>query len=493
MTDTATTRVPATTTDMTNATIRAAAEAMSVWSSTSRAERSTILRSLASELAASSDDLVPVTDAETGLGTGRLVGELARTVHQLRMFADVVDEGAYLEVTIDHADPAAPVPIAGDVRRWLVPLGPVAVYSASNFPLAFSVLGGDTASALAAGCTVVVKAHQGHPRTSELVHEIAARVFREAGMPEGVLGLVHGRDAGRTLICHPEISAAGFTGSVSGGRALADLAHDRPHPIPFFGELGSQNTLVISPGAAETRGADIAEGLATSVLLGSGQFCTKPGLVLLPNSASGQRILEHLADSIRTASVSRLLTTAIQDGFISGSRELEASAGINLIARGDSAAVDGLAPALWECAPEHLDGVALEECFGPTAVVVRYGDEDELLGLVRKVRPALTASFHTETSEQSLSKALLETLTPKAGRVVANQYPTGVAVTWSMHHGGPSPSTTDSQHTSVGATAIRRFLRPVAFQNVDPALLPDELQDTTELAVPRRVDGVLIS
>ncbi|MGF0313288.1 aldehyde dehydrogenase (NADP(+)) [Rhodococcus sp. IEGM1428] len=467
--------------------VDAAVSASSAWAATSRSARASALRAVADALHASSADLIPVVDSETSLGTVRLTGELARTVHQLRMFADVVEEGAYLEVAIDHANPDSPVPISGDIRRWLIAIGPVAVFSASNFPLAFSVLGGDTASALAAGCTVVVKAHQGHPRTSDMVLGIARNALRACGVAEDVIGLVHGREAGRLLVSHPAIAAAGFTGSVAGGRALADLAHARPHPIPFFGELGSQNTFVVSAGAADARSEAIAEGLANSVLLGNGQFCTKPGLVFLPDSASGQQIVDALSDLIGQRPESPFLTQAVRDGFVVGTERLGDASGVTQL----SPARTATAPSLWECDPGKLGSAVLEECFGPTAVVVRYRDQDELSGLLDRVDPALTATFHTEPNEKDFTTWLLGTLSSKAGRIVANQYPTGVAVTASMHHGGPSPSTTNSQHTSVGATAIRRFLRPIAYQNVAQELLPAELQDGAGAGVIRRIDGSL--
>ncbi len=471
--------------------VGAAAASASVWATTSRTDRASALRSIADTLADSSDQLIPIVDSETGLGTARLTGELARTVHQLRMFANVVEEGAYLEVAIDHANPDTPVPISGDIRRWLVPLGPVAVFAASNFPLAFSVLGGDTASALAAGCTVVVKAHEGHPATSDMVLGIARGALRAAGVAEDVISVVHGREAGRSLVSHPAIAAAGFTGSVGGGRALAELAHRRPYPIPFFGELGSQNTFVVSLAAANARSEEIAEGLANSVLLGNGQFCTKPGLVFLPASPSGQRMVDTLADRIQHRPASRFLTPSVENGFVTGIERLNAAPGVTRLTGASTSADDGAAPTLWECEPDSLGGVVLEECFGPTAVVVRYRDEAELSGLLDRVDPALTATFHTEHHERDFTTWLLDVLGPKAGRIVANQYPTGVAVTASMHHGGPSPATTNSQHTSVGATAIRRFLRPLAFQNVDQQLLPAELRDGAGPGVLRRVDGAL--
>jgi len=467
--------------------VDAAAVAAASWAKTSRTDRASALRAIADALNDSSDDLIPVVDSETSLGATRLTGELARTVHQLRMFADVVEEGAYLEVAIDHANPDSPVPISGDIRRWLVPIGPVAVFSASNFPLAFSVLGGDTASALAAGCTVVVKAHQGHPRTSDMVLGIARSALRASGLAENVIGVVHGREAGRSLISHPVIAAAGFTGSVAGGRALAELAHQRPNPIPFFGELGSQNTFLVSPGAAEARSGAIAEGLANSVLLGNGQFCTKPGLVFLPDSPSGQQIVDGLADRIGNRPESAFLTRSGRDGFVDGIERLGGAPGLTRLTGRNTAT----APSLWDCEPAQLGDAVLEECFGPTAVVVRYRDQEELSGLLDRVEPALTATFHAEPHEKALTSWILDTLGPKAGRIVANQYPTGVAVTASMHHGGPSPSTTNSQHTSVGATAIRRFLRPIAFQNVEQELLPAELQDGAGSGVLRRIDGAL--
>lgn len=473
--------------------VRAAAAAAPAL--TDRGARSALLRTAAALLEEDAPHIVETADAETALGAPRLNGELARTAYQLRAFADVVDEGAFLDVIIDHADPGAgPVP-RPDLRRYKIPLGVVAVYAASNFPLAFSVPGGDTASALAAGCPVVVKAHPGHPATSQLCAAILRRAAAQAGLPEDVVSVVHGFDAGVRLVSHPLVNAAGFTGSISGGRALYDAAAARPRPIPFHGELGSLNPVVVTPAAAAERAEQIGAGLAASFTLSSGQFCTKPGLVLAPAGEPGDRLVTALAEATTAAPAGVLLDARMRERFVAGVRERAALPGVTAPVEpgdgGENAVRAGFltvaAARLTERGPHDL---LTEECFGPVTVVVRYDTDEEVVCVLGRLAGNLTATVHIGDAEASdaSAAALVARLTPLAGRVLVNGWPTGVAVAPAQHHGGPYPATT-STSTSVGATAIERWLRPVTYQDTPPALLPPELRDDNPMGIPRRVNG----
>ncbi|MFJ8044075.1 aldehyde dehydrogenase (NADP(+)) [Kitasatospora sp. NPDC096147] len=453
-----------------------------------RVVRAALLRAAAGQLAAAAEQVVAAADAETALGPARLTGELARTTYQLRAFAEQVEQGAFLDVAIDRADPALNRP---DLRRMKVPLGVVAVFAASNFPLAFSVPGGDTASALAAGCPVVVKAHPDHPATSELCAGLLRRAAAEVGVPEGVLGLVHGFAAGPELVRHPLVAAVGFTGSVRGGRALYDLAAARPVPIPFHGELGSLNPVVVTERAAATRAEEIGAGLAASFTLGSGQFCVKPGLVLVP--AGADRLEEALTGAAAAVPPGPLLDLRMREAFLAGARRRAAQPGVRvLLAAGPQPTGEsGLAvrPGVLAVDAAELTGELLEECFGPLTVLARYRDEDELGAALGRLGGSLTATVQLAADERGpAATALLERLRPLVGRLVVDQWPTGVAVAPAMHHGGPYPAGT-SGSTSVGATAVERWLRPVAYQNVPPELLPPELRDGNPLGVPQRTTG----
>lgn len=461
-----------------------------------RAGRAALLTTMADELDADGTAIIAAADRESALGTGRLTGELARTTFQLRFFGEVIQDGGYLEAIIDHADPEAKPAPRPDLRRMLVPIGPVAVFSASNFPLAFSVPGGDTASALAAGCPVLVKAHPAHPETSELCAKALRRALAIAGAPEGVFSLVHGQEAGSALVTDPRIRAVGFTGSLRGGRALYDLATSRPEPIPFYGELGSANPLVVTPAAAAARSASIGNEAAASVLLGLGQFCTKPGLLFVPDDGNGNTLVSALTAGLVAAQPGHLLTAGIREAFRSGTSHVADLPEVDVLesrAAGDSDTTTG--PVLLQITTGRLsepDAQALlEEQFGPFAIVVRYTNETDLLTALDRLPAALTATVHGEDCDTAgLARLLFAKLRAKAGRILWNGYPTGVAVTWAMQHGGPYPAATSADHTSVGAAAIRRWLRPVSYQSTPHALLPDELRDDASGA-PRRVDGTL--
>ncbi|MEV5912227.1 aldehyde dehydrogenase (NADP(+)) [Streptomyces chartreusis] len=475
--------------------VRAAHEARG--SLADRTVRSAFLRSAADRLQAAKDQLVEAADAETALGPVRLTGELARTCYQLRAFADIVDEGAFLDVVINHPDDTATPPVP-DLRRYKVSLGVVAVYSASNFPFAFSVAGGDTASALAAGCPVVVKAHPDHPALSELVAKVLRIAAAEHGIPAGVVGLVHGFEAGIELIKHPLVAAAGFTGSVRGGRALFDAAAARPVPIPFHGELGSLNPVVVTEAAATERGEAIGTGLAGSMTLGVGQFCVKPGLVLVPSGAAGDGLLKSLTDAVSDTDAGVLLDHRMRDNFIAGVAERtelpDVQSPVTPGAGGEHTVSAGfLTVAADRLTSEGAYDLLLEECFGPVTVVARYDDDAQAQAVLSRLPGNLTATVHLSAEEaagEGRGAEILAELTPLAGRVLVNGWPTGVAVAPAQHHGGPYPATT-STSTSVGGTAIERWLRPVVYQGAPAALLPAELRDENPLGLPRRFNGTL--
>ncbi|WP_028814314.1 aldehyde dehydrogenase (NADP(+)) [Streptomyces flavidovirens] len=461
-----------------------------------RTVRAALLRTAAGLLDEAAQHIVEAADAETALGPTRLTGELARTTAQLRAFADAVDEGAFLDIRIDHED-GTKTPPWPDLRRYKVPLGVVAVYAASNFPLAFSVPGGDTASALAAGCPVVVKAHPDHPATSELCASVLRRAAAQVGLPEDVVSVVHGFDAGIELVRHPLVAAAGFTGSVRGGRALFDAAAARPAPIPFHGELGSLNPVVVTEAAAQERAEQIGAGLAGSMTLGAGQFCTKPGFVLAPAGADGDRLLKSLTAAVSDTDPGVMLDHRMRDAFVAGVRERAAlpdtEAPVTPGAGGEHTVSAGFltVPARL-LATEGAHDLLLEECFGPVTVVARYEDAAEIGAVLSRLPGNLTATLHLSTQELEgdggTGSELLAELTPLAGRVLVNGWPTGVAVAPAQHHGGPYPATT-STSTSVGTTAVERWLRPVTYQSTPQALLPPELRDDNPQGLPRRVDN----
>ncbi|WP_137990130.1 aldehyde dehydrogenase (NADP(+)) [Streptomyces vilmorinianum] len=452
-----------------------------------RTARAALLRAAADLLDEAGEHVIEAADAETALGPVRLTGELARTTAQLRSFADVVDEGSFLDVRIDLPDPTA-IPPRPDLRRWKIPLGVVAVYAASNFPLAFSVPGGDTASALAAGCPVVIKAHPDHPATSELCASLLRRAAAAVGLPEDVVVLVHGFDAGVELVRHPLVAAAGFTGSVRGGRALFDAAAARPVPIPFHGELGSLNPVVITGAAAEERAAEIGAGLAASMTMGQGQFCTKPGFVLAPTGEAGDRFVSAVTDAVSETEPGVMLDHRMRGSFVTGTQERAELPGVTApVLPGSGGEHTVNAGFLTVDAAALLKGehdALLEECFGPVTVVARYDSREEITGVLSRLPGNLTATLQM-AEEDPDAAGLLAELTPLAGRVLVNGWPTGVAVAGAQHHGGPYPATT-STSTSVGATAIERWLRPVTYQSTPQHLLPPELRDDNPLGLPRR-------
>jgi NADP-dependent aldehyde dehydrogenase len=457
--------------------------------------RAVLLEAMADGLEAARETLVALADRETALGPVRLNGELSRTAFQLRFFADVIRDGAHLEVIVDHAHDS-PMGRIADVRRMLIPVGPIANYAASNFPFAFSTAGGDTAAALAAGCPVVVKLHPSHAALSAAVLAVLVAAARDAGAPDGTIGGAWGREGGSLLVQHPKIRAASFTGSTAGGRHLYNLAAARPDPIPFYGELGSINPVCVTPAAAAERGAEIGDGWAASFTLGNGQFCTKPGVALVPNGPAGDAVRDAALAKIGAFGGGWLLNRSIHAAFAEGVARLRKVPGAVVHTGPAVDGADGFAamPVLVETTTESLAAFAsplLDECFGPAAVLARYRDEDDLARALARMEGSLTATVHLADGETELPARLLAIAQDKAGRLLVNGYPTGVGVTWAMEHGGPWPATTGLGQTSVGATSIRRFLRPVAYQSVPESLLPAELRDDNPLGIPRRVDGRL--
>lgn len=467
----------------------AAVAAAPDWARRSPADRAEVLERVADALDDAGGEMIPLAASESHLPTARVTGELGRTTFQLRMFADALREGSFLEVIVERADPDTPLGPRPDLRRTLIPLGPVAVYAASNFPFAFSVAGGDTASAWAAGCPVVLKAHPGHPRLSRRTAAIISAALAETGVSAGVFGLVEGMDAGVALIQDPRITAGAFTGSVGGGRALFDLAAARPEPIPFYGELGSINPAMVTAAAVRARGPEIAQGYVGSFTLGVGQFCTKPGLLFLPTGHGLEPALLAAVDEVGAAPLLYDGVAARYDEIGTG---LTRTPGVRVLKQG---AQQGL-----EASPTLLavDGdafraaaaVLTEECFGPTSILVSYSDIDDLAGLLALVPGSLTATVHAEESDFDRLDPVIRAMTARAGRLVFNGWPTGVAVSWAQQHGGPYPATT-APHTSVGVTAMRRFQRPVTYQGFPAPLLPPALADDNPLGIVRRVDGEL--
>lgn len=460
---------------------------------TSPVHRAAVLNALADAVDAARDELVPIAEQESHLPTARLVGEVARTSGQLRLFAEVVRDGACFEVVIDPARPGL-VPPRPDLRRWLVGLGPVAVFGASNFPFAFSTLGNDTASALAAGCPVVVKTHPGHPRLTAATIEVARRGLTGVVPDEVADGLVVAVDphleTGVRLVEDPRIEAVGFTGSTRGGLALQAVAQGRPRPIPFYGELGSVNPVFVTQAAARARAAEIATGFVGSYTMGTGQFCTKPGLLILPREAELRSAVVAAAAAVGGQP---MLNDTVRTTYLSGLGHRLALPGVEVLLGGGYDPESGHVTPSLVAVPLRLTVDVpdlLEECFGPTSLLVEYDDEEELPALADRLPGVLTATVVAEGDEAVLGE-LVPRLVARAGRVLWNGWPTGVAVTWSMQHGGPFPAATTALHTSVGAGAVRRFLRPVTWQGWPQRLLPEALRDDNPWRLPRRVDGVV--
>jgi alpha-ketoglutaric semialdehyde dehydrogenase len=458
-------------------------------------ERANFLRAIAAEIEKPGDELISRAGEETGLPAARLTGERTRTTGQLRMFADLVQEGSWVDARIDHANPnrqPAPKP---DLRRMLVPIGPVAVFGASNFPLAFSVAGGDTASALAAGCTVVIKGHPSHPGTSELVFGAIANAIESSGMPDGTVSLLQGNEPelSLALVRHPLTQAVGFTGSQRVGRVLFDAAAARPIPIPVYAEMGSINPVFILPGAMVQRGNEIALGLKNSALLGNGQFCTKPGVVVCSNERATEEFIRQLGSLFGSAPAGTMLNRGLARNYAEGRERRGKTEAVVVEAESSSlpAYVTQSVPAVFTTTAENfISNLQLrEELFGPAILVVTASVPAEFQHIAAVLDGQLTATIHAASGELAHHRALVQILQTKAGRLIFNGYPTGVEVCPAMQHGGPYPASTDFRSTSVGTAAILRFARSVCFQDFPPEMLPAELQDSNPTGIWRLIDG----
>ena len=470
-----------------------AAEAAIPFGMLSGRSKALFLRAIAKEIEALGDTLVERATAETGLPAGRIQGERGRTCGQLRMFADLVEDGSWVDARIDHADPdRQPVP-KPDTRSMLRPLGPVVVFCASNFPLAFSVAGGDTASALAAGNPVIVKAHSAHPGTAELVGNAVRIAVEKCGLPEGVFSLLFGggRSVGASLVKDARVKAVGFTGSRSGGRALMDLAAARDEPIPVYAEMSSINPVFILPGAMAERGEAIATGLHGSVTLGVGQFCTNPGLVMLEGEP-GEAFAGSLTKLMGETAAATMLTSGICEAYRNGLKNLAAIGGVETLVSGEADGNAAAAAVFKTDAATFLAGGAIDdEVFGPATLLVSHDGREQVLELARSMEGQLTATLHGTEEDLRNYAELVQVLETRVGRLVVNAFPTGVEVGQSMVHGGPYPATSDGRSTSVGTQAIYRFARPVCYQGFPQSALPDEVTDANPLGVRQLVDGKL--
>ncbi|WP_448680432.1 aldehyde dehydrogenase (NADP(+)) [Pseudomonas nicosulfuronedens] len=474
-----------------DAAARAAEAAFPAYNALSPERRAQFLDAIATELEALGDDFIATVCRETALPAARIQGERGRTANQMRLFAKVLRRGDFLGARIDRALPERqPLP-RPDLRQYRTGVGPVAVFGASNFPLAFSTAGGDTAAALAAGCPVVVKAHSGHMTTAEFVGEAIIRAAEATGMPAGVFNMIYGAGVGEPLVKHPAIQAVGFTGSLKGGRALCDLAAARPQPIPVFAEMSSINPVLVLPAALKARGEQVASELAASVVMGCGQFCTNPGLVIGIRSPEFEAFLQTLAARMADQPAQTMLNTGTLRSYEKGIQKLLAHSGISHLA-GTVQEGNQARPQLFRADAALLlngDPLLQEEVFGPTTVVSEVADEAELRLALESLHGQLTATLIAEPSDLSRFAALVPVLERKAGRLLINGYPTGVEVCDAMVHGGPYPATSDARGTSVGSLAIDRFLRPVCYQNYPDELLPEALKRTNPLGLLRLVDG----
>lgn len=472
-----------------------AAEAFPVYRETGPEERARFVETIAQNILDLGDALVERCVAESGLPRARIEGERGRTVAQLRMFAAVVRDGSYLKARVDPAQPERkPLP-RPDLRLRMIGVGPVAVFGASNFPLAFSVAGGDTASALAAGCPVVAKAHSAHPGTSELVGRAVQKAVSDCGLPPGVFALLFdsGWDIGQGLVADPRIRAVGFTGSRGGGTALMKIAAARPAPIPVYAEMSSINPVILFSAALAARGEAIGRAFAVSLTLGAGQFCTNPGLVLGLEGPGLDAFLAGASAALKESAAATMLTPGIHKAYGAGVEKLSTHEQVKVLARGlTGGPYQGQAALFTTSADAFLGDAALgDEVFGASGLVVRCRDEAEISVILDRLEGQLTAAIHIEEADYAAARALLPMLETKVGRILVNGFGTGVEVGHAMVHGGPFPATADGRSTSVGSLAIERFLRPVCYQDLPDALLPASLKDTNPLKLWRRVDGKL--
>lgn len=464
--------------DLVDQACRAAEATFSAFAATTRVDRAAFLDRIADEIELRGAEITEIGTSETGLPAARLEGERGRTTGQLRLFANHIRKGDYLDRRFDAALPdRKPLP-RPDIRLMQRPTGPVAVFGASNFPLAFSTAGGDTASALAAGCPVVVKGHSAHPGTAEIVAQAILAAITACNMPEGVFSLVQGgkRDVGEALVTHPLIRAVGFTGSLGGGRALFDLCARRADPIPFFGELGSVNPMFLLPAALGARGSQIAAGWAASLTMGAGQFCTNPGLAVLIDGPDADAFIAAARLALAPMAAQTMLTDGIAQAFRQGRDRVAATSGVREVLT-STCDLRNATPYLFEVSgTDWLANHALgEEVFGPLGLIVRVSDFAQMQAIAASLQGQLTCTLHLDDADHDFARALLPVLERKAGRVLANGFPTGVEVCDAMVHGGPYPASTNFGATSVGTESIRRWLRPVSYQNIPAALLPEDL------------------
>jgi 2,5-dioxopentanoate dehydrogenase len=473
-------------------------EAFAIYSQTSGREKARFLRAIAARIDGAVDELVERAEQETALPKPRLQSETARTSGQLRLFAQVVEEGSWLMARIDRAD-AASKPPKPDLRSMLHPLGPVVVFGASNFPLAFSVAGGDTASALAAGNPVIVKAHPAHPGTSELVGQLVRESVQDCNLPEGVFSLLldSGTEVGVALVKHPLVKAVGFTGSHKGGRAIMDAAAARPEPIPVFAEMGSTNPVFILPGVLRENGANISSGMYKSFTLGAGQFCTKPGIVFLPENEDAATFVDSLKKSVLESGQFNMLTSGIRSAYQSATGRRKTETGVTLLAERPAGGNDqelGVSATMFEAdTKSFLQNPGLSaEVFGPATLIVRHSSRAQVLEIARNLSGHLTATIHGTEADLHEFSDLIAILKDKVGRLVFNGFPTGVEVSHAMVHGGPYPATSDGRSTSVGSQAIFRFSRALCYQGFPESTLPDELRNSNPLGIWRMVDGEMM-
>ncbi|MBP6736095.1 MAG: aldehyde dehydrogenase (NADP(+)) [Rhodobacteraceae bacterium] len=461
-----------------DAAVKGAEAAFASFSALTRDQRAAFLDRIADEIEARGAEITAIGTSETGLPAARLEGERGRTTGQLRLFAAHIRKGDYLDRRIDAALPDRQPAPRPEIRMMQRPIGPVAVFGASNFPLAFSTAGGDTASALAAGCPVVVKGHSAHPGTGEIVAQAIDAAIKAQGLHPGVFSLVQGgkRDVGESLVQHPLIKAVGFTGSLGGGRALFDLCARRPEPIPFFGELGSVNPMFLMPAALAARGAALAAGWAGSLTMGAGQFCTNPGIAVVIDGPEAQAFIDAAKEAVGKIGAQTMLTDGIAEAYRAGRDRIAGSAGVRAVLT-SVCDMRQATPYLFEVSGDDwLANHALgEEVFGPLGLIVRVRDFAQMQAIASQLEGQLTCALHVDPADYPQARTLLPVLERKAGRVLANGFPTGVEVVDAQVHGGPYPASTNFGATSVGTLSIRRWLRPVAYQNLPAELLPADL------------------
>jgi NADP-dependent aldehyde dehydrogenase len=466
--------------DHVDAAVCAAEQAFLSFGYSKRAHRAEYLRAIATEIDARGDEITTIGVRETGLPKTRFNGERGRSVGQFQLFADLLDAGEYLDRRYDKALPdRKPLP-RPDLRLMQRPVGPVAVFGASNFPLAFSAAGGDTAAALAAGCPVVVRGHSAHPGISDIIAQAIDAAIKACGVHPGTFSLIQGGDyaVGQALVTHPLIRAVGFTGSLTGGRALYDLCAARPEPIPFYGELGSVNPMFLLPAALAARGDSIASGWAQSLTMGAGQFCTNPGIAVVVGGSDADAFSAAAKDKLSEIDAQTMLTDGIASAYRQGRDRIRSTSGVREVLSTSCDSRNATPYLFAATGKDWLANEALgEEVFGPMGIIVVAADVHEMTAIANSLKGQLTCTLHMDDADTEFAQSLLPILERKAGRILANGFPTGVEVCDSMVHGGPYPASTNFGATSVGTMSIRRFLRPIAYQNIPPELLPSDLRD----------------